>query len=114
VLRLLSILLVVLLVGCAGAPSATQTPTAAPDPLDLVQAAAANIRSADTFRISVDEVGPKYQIYTEYATVIFRSAKAQYVAPNTMQADVSVIARDRAVVPRHLDGQPVGQPSVRA
>ncbi len=91
-LRLLSILLVVLLVGCSGSPGATQTPTATPDPLDLVKEAAAKIRAADTFRISVDETGPEYQIFTDYATVLFRSAKAQYVAPNEMQADVSVIA----------------------
>ncbi len=89
-LRLLSILLVVLLVGCAGSPA--QTPAATPNPLDLIQEAAANIRSADTFRISVDQTGPDYMIHTDYATVFFRSANAQYVAPGTMQATIRVIA----------------------
>lgn len=90
VLRLLSILLAALLIGCTGSPA---EPTAEPiDSLALVKEAAANIRSADTFRISVEQAGPDYQIYTEYTTVLFRRATAQYVAPGTMQAAIRVIA----------------------
>lgn len=89
-LRLLLIVLVVLVVGCSTAPAAeTETP---PDPVKLITEAATNIRSAKTFRISVDEVGPDYILYTEYATVFFRRAVAQYVAPGMMQATIRVLA----------------------
>ena len=87
-LRLLTIILVVLVVGCSTAPS-TETP---PDPVNLITEAATNIRSAKTFRISVDETGPDYILYTEYATVFFRRAVAQYVAPGMMQATIRVLA----------------------
>jgi LppX_LprAFG lipoprotein len=89
VLRLLTILLVALLVGgCASSPP-TEAP---PDPVEVVRQAAANIRAANTFRISVDQSGPQYQIYTDYATVLFRRAIAQYVAPGMMEATIRVIA----------------------
>ena len=79
----------VLLVGCSGnGNSATPTPTF--DPLALVTEAAANIRSAETFRISVTQTGPDYMLGTEYGTAVFNSATAQYVAPREMQANVRV------------------------
>jgi hypothetical protein len=92
VLRLLSFLLVALLVlvGCSGGTTAaTEAP---PDALALIQEAANNIRSAKTFRITVDQTGPDYKIITEYATVFFRRATAQYVAPGVMEAMIRVIA----------------------
>ncbi len=92
-LRLLAILLVALLlavmVGCTPAPAATEAP---PDPLALIKEAADKLRAADTFRISVNETGQDYIMYTEYATVYFRRAVAQYVAPGIMQATIRVIA----------------------
>ncbi len=89
-LRLLIILLAALMVGCStAAPPATETP---PDPQQLIQEAAGKIRAADTFRIDVTEQGPDYSLYTEYATVFFRRAVAQYVAPGIMQATIRVIA----------------------
>ncbi|MCC6804972.1 MAG: LppX_LprAFG lipoprotein [Anaerolineae bacterium] len=87
-LRLLLIALVVLVVGCSSAP-ATETP---PDPINLITEAATNIRTAKTFRISVDETGPDYILYTDYAAVFFRRAVAQYVAPGMMQATIRVLA----------------------
>lgn len=93
VLRLLTVLLVVLLMsiaaGCTTPPPATDTP---PDPLALIKEAADKLRAADTFRIDVNESGPDYTMYTEYATVFFRRASAQYVAPGIMQASLRVIA----------------------
>ncbi len=80
-----------LLVGCSGASNGAPT-QAPPDSLDLVKEAATNIRSADTFRISVNQTGPDYMILTEFATVYFRRATAQYVTPGTMQATIRVIA----------------------
>jgi hypothetical protein len=80
-----------LLAGCNGsASSPTATPTL--DPLALVTEAADNIRSADTFRISVTQTGPDYMLPTEYGTAIFNSAIAQFVAPREMQANVRVRA----------------------
>lgn len=89
-LRPILIVLMLILVGCAGndAPP-TPTPT---DPLALIAEAAANIRAAETFRIDVSQTGPDYTILTEYAPVYFRRASAQYVAPGMMQATVRVIA----------------------
>jgi hypothetical protein len=77
----------VLLAGCTG----NATPTPSLDPLALVTEAAANIRAAETFRISVTQEGPDYMLATEYGTAIFRSATAQYVAPREMQANVRVV-----------------------
>ncbi|MEO8391702.1 MAG: hypothetical protein ABI700_01800 [Chloroflexota bacterium] len=91
--RLFSILLVALsvalLAACSPAPSATEAP---PDALALINEAANNIRSAKTFRIDVSQTGPNYKIVTSYATVFFRSAKAQYVSPGVMEATIRVIA----------------------
>ena len=85
-LRLVSILLVTILIGCTGTP--TETPV---DPLQLLAQAAANIRAMDTFRMSVDLTGADYFIETEFNNVSFRHAVAQYVAPNVMQATVRVL-----------------------
>lgn len=79
-----------LLAGCAGNTSSTPTPTF--DPLALVMEAAENIRVADTFRLSVTQTGPDYQMLTDYGSVTFRSATGQYVAPREMQANVRVLA----------------------
>jgi hypothetical protein len=93
VLRLLTVLLVALLiawlVGCTSAPPATEAP---PDPFVLIEEAADKLRAATTFRIAVNESGPDYMLYTEYTTVFFRRAIAQYVAPGMMQATIRVIA----------------------
>lgn len=78
-----------LLAGCASTPDATPTPA---DPMALVNDAAAAIRSADTFRMIVDQVGPPYPIDTEFGSVTFRRADAQYAAPDTLQAALAVLA----------------------
>jgi hypothetical protein len=88
VLRLFSILIFLLAVGCTSA-APTEAP---PDPLKLITEAADKIREANTFRISVNETGPDYMIYTFYTTVFFRRAVAQYVAPSMMQASIRVLA----------------------
>lgn len=74
------------LAGCTG--SATQAP---PDPLQLLAQAASNIRAMDTFRMSVNLSGADYFIETDFGSVAFRRAVAQYVAPNVMQATVRVL-----------------------
>ncbi len=77
----------VALAGCNGSP--TEPP---PDPLDLLAQSAANIRAMDTFRMSVELTGADYFIETDFGSVAFRRAVAQYVAPNVMQATVRVLA----------------------
>lgn len=90
-LRLISLTaFIILLAACSG--NAATPPRTSIDPLALVTEAAAQIRSADTFRIDVTQEGPNYTIYTEYAPVFFRRATAQYVAPREMQARIRVIA----------------------
>ena len=86
---MIALVVVMMLIGCTPAPTATEAP---PDPVKLITEAATNIRSAKTFRISVDESGPDYVLYTDYATVFFRRAVAQYVAPGMMQASIRVLA----------------------
>lgn len=81
------VLALVLLAGCSGNNA---TPTPAVDPLTLVTEAAANIRAAETFRISVTQTGPDYLMLTDYGTAVFHSATGQYVAPREMQANVRV------------------------
>jgi len=87
-LFLIGVLIASILTGCAGA-APTETP---PDPLALITTAADKLRAVRTFRISVDQTGPDYYLYTDYAAVFFRAATAQYVAPSVMQATVRVIA----------------------
>lgn len=87
----LAALLVILLVtGCTGPSGDPDAPT--PDPITLVRSAADAIRSAQTFRMIVDQTGPDYAILTDFGSVNFRRADAYYVAPETMQADISVTA----------------------
>lgn len=81
------------LAGCGGA-APTETP---PDPLALITTAAEKLRAAQTFRISVDQTGPDYILVTDYASVFFRAATAQYVAPGIMQASVRVSAAGLAI-----------------
>lgn len=77
-----------LLTACGGEPPATP----APDPLALVTEAAGLIRGADTFRMIVDQTGPAYPIETDFGSVAFRRANAQYAAPDELQASVAVLA----------------------
>jgi len=81
--------LVLGLAACAAAPAA---PEPTPDPVGLVAAAAQTMRSATTFRMIVDQQGPDYAIPTDFGSVNFRRADAVYVAPDTMQAGISVTA----------------------
>jgi len=88
-LLLLISLVTVLLAACGDAGSATPTPA---DPLALVSEAAAAIRGADTFRMIVDQTGPAYLIDTDFGSVAFRRADAQYAAPGSLQASLAVLA----------------------
>lgn len=88
--RAAAVLLLLMLAACGGSENATAVPTQ--DPILMVQTAAENIRSADTFRIDVIQSGPDYAINTGYGNVTFRRATAQYVSPGTMQAAVRVSA----------------------
>ncbi|MCU0499167.1 MAG: LppX_LprAFG lipoprotein [Anaerolineae bacterium] len=91
--RCLMIALILLLVGCAG-----DNPEATPiDSVALLIEASNNIRSKDTFRLYVEQSGaeyliPVYLFNNELVNVEFRFARAQYVAPDTLQATSRVIA----------------------
>lgn len=73
-----------------------------PEPVALLTEAANNIRAANTFRMEVRHSGADYlvSVYLDpdasglsqsVAQVAFRRALAQYVAPQVLQADVSII-----------------------
>jgi len=81
-------MLLALAAGCGAAP-ATEIP---PDPVTLVAQAAANIRASDRFRMTVERTGAPYEVDTGLGRVTFRRASAQYVAPDTLQATVSLTA----------------------
>jgi hypothetical protein len=85
---LLLIVMILIVVGCTGAPAEEATP----DPIELVTEAAENIRETDTFRMSVERRGASYFVPTDLGNVDFRRAVAQYVAPNILQATVRLIA----------------------
>lgn len=88
--RILTVLAsLLLLVACSSAPAPRQEMS---DPIALLTESADNIRSVKTFRLDVTQEGPDYQIQTVYATVVFRRASAQYVAPGMMQASIRVLA----------------------
>lgn len=82
------LLTTLLITACSG----ETTPEEPIDPLALVTESAENIRNASAFRLTVDQVGPDYEIFTDYGTVIFRRAQAQYAPPGEMQAAIRVIA----------------------
>lgn len=92
--------LALFLVGCAG-DSEEATPI---DPVALLVEASSNIRAKDTFRLYVEQTGaeyliPVYLFNNELVNVEFRFARAQYVAPDTLQATARVIA----VMPLDVD-----------
>jgi hypothetical protein len=78
------------LAACSGADSAA-APTPTPDPIALVTQAAANIRSVQTFRLTIAQTGPDYRIETVQGLATFRRAEGQYVTPNVIQAQVRVV-----------------------
>lgn len=85
------------LVACSG-ETATEPP---PDPLALVTEAGDNIRASETFRMEVLSSGAPYAVQTDFgADVFFRQARAQYVAPDTMQGNVRLIV---AGIPADVD-----------
>ncbi len=85
---LLAGLLTLSLAACAS--SATEAPPV--DPIELVTQAFENIRATDTFRMTVERTGASYYIETDLGKVDFRRAEAQFVAPDTLQATVRLIA----------------------
>lgn len=87
-LPLLCALLALAAAGCGQLPAAESPP----DPVALVAQAAANIRASDRFRMTVERTGAPYEVDTGLGRVTFRRASAQYVAPDTLQATVSLIA----------------------
>ncbi|MCB9457946.1 MAG: LppX_LprAFG lipoprotein [Anaerolineaceae bacterium] len=87
--RLVSLMLIVLLLaGCGENP----TPEALPDSIDLLTEAATNVRASQTLRLDVERTGADYEIETDYGSVNFKRAVAQYIAPDVLQATVRVLA----------------------
>ncbi len=76
--------------GCTGNNPAPP-PTGTPDALALVTQAAANIRGAQSFRLTIVQTGPAYQLNTVQGAATFRQAEGQYVAPGLLQARVRVV-----------------------
>jgi hypothetical protein len=81
-------LVVLLLTACGSSP----TPEALPDPIDLLTEAATNIRASHTLRLDVERTGADYEIETDFGSVNFKRAVAQYIAPDVLQATVRVLA----------------------
>ncbi len=93
---LMLILSLLVLVGCS---TASNEPP--PEPLALVTEAADNIRTKATFRMEVLSTGAPYAVQTDFgANVFFRQARAQYVAPDTLQGNVRLIV---AGIPADVD-----------
>ena len=93
---LMLILSLLVLVGCSAASN--EPP---PEPLALVTEAANNIRGRSTFRMEVLSSGAPYAVETDFgANVFFRQARAQYVAPDTLQGNVRLIV---AGIPADVD-----------
>lgn len=74
------------------------------DPLSLLTTAALNIRSAETFRLDVQQSGADYDVLitlnNQVTSVAFRRAVAQYVTPDIVQGTVRVVA---GIVPVDVD-----------
>lgn len=89
--------MVLALVGCQ---PTTVEPDVAPDPLTLLNDAAAKIRAVDTFRLAVDVSGLPHTFYAELGdeglvSAEFLQARAQYVSPDVFIGKVRI----RYVVP---------------
>lgn len=76
------------LAGC----TANSTPEPPPDPIQLLTEAATNIRASHTLRLNVERTGADYRIETDFGSVVFKRAVAQYIAPDILQATVRVLA----------------------
>jgi hypothetical protein len=88
------VILVGLLAGCGGDTGNEATP----EPLTLITEAANKIRTSTTFRLYVEQTGATYrfQVYldearTNLVTAEFEFARAQYVAPDILQATTRII-----------------------
>lgn len=75
------------------------TPTL--EPVTLLTTAANNIRTRDTFRLYVEQGGAAYNIWIQMengsTAVKFEFAKAQYVAPDMLQATARVLLAGLAI-----------------
>jgi hypothetical protein len=85
-------MLAVGLVGCAPAPTET---TEAPEPLELLKAAAGLIREVETFRLAVDVDGAPHLFEAilgddGLVSAEFLRARAQYRAPDEFQGQVRI------------------------
>jgi hypothetical protein len=98
---LLILMFALILVGCNSNSSNDEPP---PDPIELLTESADHIRSAETFRLEVVHSGADYLFYLYLSddpfTVSFRRALIQYVAPERLQAEVSVLLGS---LPQSLD-----------
>lgn len=76
------------------------------DPLELLRDAAEKIRSAETFRLYIEQSGRPaiFYIYfdeaqTQLVEIEYRFARAQYVAPDVLQATARVIVKSLGNLP---------------
>src|ERR1051326_3342145 len=76
-LAILLLIVVCILAGCNGG-SATQQAVATTAPTDLVQQAAANARSLNTLKMSIERTGADYVFESQVGSVIFNHLDAQY------------------------------------
>lgn len=88
------VILMGLLAGCGGSGSED----APPEPLTLITEAANKIRASNTFRLYVEQTGATYrfEVYldearTNLVTAQFEFARAQYVAPDLLQAQTRIL-----------------------
>lgn len=100
-LSVLVLLAGLLLSGCGGGDD--QPPD---DPLGLLREAAEKIRAADTFRLYIEQSGRPALFYiyfdeaqTQLVEIEYRFARAQYVAPDILQATARIIVKSLGNLP---------------
>lgn len=91
--RLIYLFVVLLLVGCNTAPD-----EAPADPLALLTEAATKIRTSETFRLYVEQTGATSLIPLVVGDVEFSFARAQYVAPDQLQATAKLLLVGTAAI----------------
>jgi len=88
-LAIILLIFMVILAGCNG--NTTQEAAATPVPDQLVQQAAANARTVNTLKLTINRTGAVYLFAADMGTVTFNRLEGQYVAPDTIQAKVRVM-----------------------
>ncbi len=96
VLALPLLLALLLMLNACNGTTTTPTPEATPEPETLLRTAVEIVQAAETFRMDILQTGAPFSFSIPLPAIgsvgaVLESARAQYVAPDTMQASARIV-----------------------